>query len=234
MTRTVPSATTDDTGTSVYLLRLSYWDGAVQQEVRLTDATVNISANVGGGPETWQGTGLLMNVAAVTEGSDLNIGGVQLTFDGVNQSIISIIMSNQFRNQPVEVYKAWFNPTTGVIVGSPLKLFVGYQNEPYSIGETSTDNPDAVSVTTKIISRVTKTTAENVVLSNVDSHYGYIQRSPLTDTAAEFFYFTPSIVGIDVHWGGKTLHPNAGGYINPNPGYPIPGSGAGAGPWGNY
>jgi hypothetical protein len=237
MPRTIAGATQTaidaDTGVAVYLIRLQYWDGAVTQEVRLTDAPMDLDVQVDAteGIVTWTGTGLLMSVTAVSEGSDLDIGSVNLTFDGVNQTIISVIMGNQFRNQKAEIYKAWYDSATGAIQGSPITMFIGYQNEPYTIGETSTDDADAVSVSTTVISRVTKTTSENVVLTNMDSHFKYIQRAGLLDTTAEFFYYTPSLIGESITWGGRTLHPNAGSYIPKGPYGTIPGSGAGAGPY---
>jgi hypothetical protein len=185
-------------------MRINYWDGAVQQEVRLTDAPVDLSVDVGGGTETWAGTGLLMHVSRVIEGDDMDATGVDITFDGVDQTVIAILMSNQFRGQPIEVYKVWYNEATGAVIGTPLTLFIGYQNDPYTIGETSTDNPDAVSVTTRGINRLTKVTAENVTLSNPYSHLGYLNRGGVADTTASFWIMVPEIMGLDINWGGPT------------------------------
>lgn len=203
MTRIVPTATSDDTGTSIYLLRIAYWDGAAQ-EVRLTDAPIDVSVQVDASPETWTGTGLLMSVANVSEGSDLDISGVDLIFDGVDQTVIAILMSNQFRGQPIEVWKAWFNASSGSVIGSPMLLFKGYQNEAYTIGETSTENPDAVSVSTRAISRMSRITAENVVLTNPVSHLNMLVRGGLTDTTANFWAIVPTIINKDVYWGQET------------------------------
>ena len=203
MTRTVPTATSDDTGTSIYLLRISYWDGT-DQEVLLTDAPIDVSVQVGASPETWTGTGLLMSVANVSEGSDLDVSGIDITFDGVDQTIIAILMNNQFRGQPIEVWKAWFDAGSGAVIGSPLLLFKGYQNEAYTIGESSTDNPDAVSVSTRATSRMSRVTAENVVLTNPVSHLNMLVRGGLTDTTANFWAIVPTIINKDVYWGKDT------------------------------
>lgn len=201
MTRTVPSVTVDDVGVSVYLVRANYWDGAAQQEIRLTDAPVDLSVDVGSGAETWTGTGLLMSVSAVTEGSDFDISGVDITFDGVDQTIISVIMGNQFRGQPIEIYKVWYDIDTAAIVGSPLMLFKGYQNEAYAIGETNTDNPDSVAVSTRAISLMSRVENENAVLTNPVSHLNMLTRGGLADTTANFWTIVPSLVGQDVYWG---------------------------------
>ena len=137
---------TDDRGVSVYLLRISYWDGATTEEVLFTDAPVTLSVDVneGAGAETWLGTGILVSVSTVTEGTDLDATAVDLTFDGVDTSVIAIILGNQFRSQPIEIWKAWYDPDDASISGTPILYFRGYQNDPYSVGETSTDLPDAV------------------------------------------------------------------------------------------
>jgi hypothetical protein len=204
MTRTVSAATTDDTGTSIHLVRINYWDGAAQQEVRLTDAPMDVSVTVGAVPETWVGAGILMSVANVTEGSDFDVSGLDIMFDGVNQTVIAIIMNNHFRNQPIEIWKAWFDNASGAVVGSPMLLFKGHQNEAYTIGESSTDAPDAVSVSTRAISLLSRVNSENVVLTNPVSHLNMLIRGGLSDTTANFWAIVPTIVGIDIYWGQAT------------------------------
>ena len=143
-----------DTGHSVYLLRLQYRTAAgASAEARLTNAPVDLDVEVesGLGVETWVG-GLMLNVAVVTESDDLDASGVDLTLDGVNQTIIAVLMDNHFRGQNATVYKGWFDPDAGTLLGSyPLLMFRGLQNEAYNISETSTDLPDAVQVTTRVL-----------------------------------------------------------------------------------
>lgn len=196
----VRDAAEADYGYSAYLVRLKYWNGASQSEVKLTDAPVDLSVDVGSGAETWTGTGLLMSVSAVSEGSDLDVGGVDIVFDGVSQAVIAIVMSNGFRGQPISVYKVWVN-SDGSVAGTPALLFSGYQNAPYSIGETGTDNPDAVSVSTRATNRLTSLQNENVVLTNPQSHLAYTQRAGLADLTANFWIFVPEITGLAIYWG---------------------------------
>ena len=216
MTRTIgTNPVTADRGTTIFLMRINYWN-VTQQEVRLTDAPVDLTVDVGSGSEVWTGTGLLMNVSQVSEGADMDVSGIDITFDGVDQTVMGIILNNQFRGQPIEIYKAWYDTADGLIEGTPLLYFKGYQNEPYSLGETSTDNPDAVSVSTRAISLLTKTTAENVVLANPTSHFNMLQRFGTADTTANFWALVPTIVDIEVSWGE---HGSTGGN---NPHYTPP------------
>ncbi len=227
---------TDDRGVSVYLLRISYWDGAAPQEIRFTDAPVSLSVDVGapGGAETWVGTGILVGVSNVTEGTDLDATAVNITFDGVDTSIIAIILGNQFRSQPIEIWKVWYDPDDATIAGTPLLYFRGYQNDPYSVGESSTDLPDAVQVGTRCISLITRTNAENTVLSNPQSHLNMLERGGLADATANFWTWVPAIVDLAIYWGENPPSPPNGPYQGPTGDhyYPIPGSGAGAGPYG--
>lgn len=196
-----------DTGHSVYLIRLEYRTGAgASEEVRLTNAPVDLSLEVesGLGAETWNG-GLLLNVAVVTESDDLDASGVDVTLDGVNQTIIAVLMDNHFRGQNATIYKGWYDPSAGTLLGSyPLLMFRGLQNEAYNVSETSTDLPDAVQVTTRVIGRVTRPGSENVVRTNPEAHLSYLVRGGLSDTTANFFIFTAQVAGLPVYWGQAT------------------------------
>lgn len=207
MARTIGTNTpTADRATTVYLVRLNYWN-TTTQEARFTDAPLDLSIDVGDGLETWVGSGLIISVSAVTEGSDLDVSGVDITFDGVDQTVIGIIMNNHFRHQPIEVYKAWFDPDSGAIEGTPVLYFKGYQMEPYSVGETSTDNPDAVSVSTRCTNLLTRTTSENTVMTNPQSHLNMLNRIPgNTDVTANFFIHIPTILDLDVYWGEEKVN----------------------------
>jgi len=195
------TATESDSSYSIYLIRIGYWDGANVQEVLLTSAPIDLSVDVGGGAETWIGTGLLMNVSDITDSADMDASGVNIVFDGVNQTIIAILMGNQFRGQPIEIYKAWFDASDGAVLGSPALLFDGFQLDPYTISETSTDEPDAVSVTTRATNRLTSLRNENVVLTNPTSHLNYLVRGGLSDTTANFWILVPEIDGLQQFWG---------------------------------
>jgi len=172
-------------------------------------------------------------VSEVAESPDLDSHGMDITFDGVDQTIISILMSNHTRGQRMWCWKAWYNVTTAALEGSAVRIFDGYQNERYTIGETSTDNPDAVQVTTRVVSRVTRVGDERTTVTNVVSHNEMLERSGDSPANQDTFWvFVPSLVNKDVHWGkivttpGAPYYPpggpNAPGVI-PGPGGPTPG-----------
>lgn len=191
----------------VQLIRLKYWTGSVENEIRLCDASSDLDINVGAGLETWIGSGLLISISAVDESSDLDESGVDLAFDGVDQSIISIILNNHFRGREVEVWRVWLEPSTGKqqttpSVATPILMFKGFQNETYQIGESFTDNPDAVAVSTRIVGSISRVADQREVRSNMMSHNEMIENAGLTD-GDTFFQNVPRIDGVEIFWGRK-------------------------------
>jgi len=75
---------------------------------------------------------------------------------------------------------------------------------PYTVSETSTDEPNAVSVTTRATNRLTSLRNENVVLTNPTSHLNYLVRGGLSDTTANFWILVPEIDGLQQFWGEST------------------------------
>lgn len=237
MTRTIAGATQtaidSDTGVSVYLIRLQYGDGLGGiTDTRFTNATgtLNLDVGDGSGAQDFLGTGFIINVSEVTESGDLDADGMDITFDGVGQEIISIIMGNHFRGHKSWIYKAWYDTGAGTVLGSPVLLFDGYQNERYTIGETSTDLPDVVQVSTRMVSRVTRVGDEKIVVSNVTSHNELLERGGITPVNPDGFWrWVPSLMNKEVVWGNRPISsvPYSGGYlgrdVTPGPGGPTTG-----------
>lgn len=190
-----------------HLIRLKYWDGGAEQEIRLTDAvdTLDIDLNTGNNVETWQGTGLLFSIAMVEESSDLDAPGVDIVFDGVDQSIISIIMNNDFRGREAEVWRVWLDPALGtqVATANPVQLFSGLQNEAYTITESfNIDDPNAVVVGTRLVGSISRVSDQSNVLSSTISHNEMNERAGLA-TGDTFFQNIPVIDGVEIFWGRK-------------------------------
>lgn len=187
----------------VHLIKLKYWDGATEQSVLLTDAVDDLTFDVGAGPETFQGTGLLLSIGTTSESSDLDAPGVDIVFDGVSQTIISVIANNQFRGRPVTVWRVWLDPDTGEIASpgtGPVMLFDGFQNEPYTISESFTEDPDAVSVSTRAVGSLVTTTRNRAVKSNPVSHNEMLESAGVA-TGDTFFRHVSSLQNKEVYWG---------------------------------
>ena len=209
----------------VHLIRLKYWDGAAEQEVRLTDAVsdLDIDINPTSTVETWTGSGVLFSISSVAESADLDEPGVDLVFDGVDQAIISVIMNNNFRGRQIEVWRVWLDPALGtqVATAKPIKLFDGFQNEQYSVSESFTFGPDAVQVATRAVGSVSRLNNRRNVLTNPISHNEMLDEASLV-TGDTFFQNVSAIQGREIFWGRKGHQPPSGaepwnGYIPFNP-----------------
>ncbi len=190
-----------------HLARIFYWDGGNEQEIRLTSAVTDLSIDVGdgAGPETWTGSGIFMSVSGVDESVDLDAPGMDIIFDGVDTTISAIIMGNDFRGRQITIWRVWIDPTTGLIKSpgtGPIQLFDGFQDEGYIIGETLTDNPDLVSVSTRAVGLMSRVVDESLVKTNVTSHNEMLERAGLStgDTAMQNVV---AIAGVEIFWGRK-------------------------------
>lgn len=192
-----------DVATTIHLVELKYWNGATENTLRLTDAVSNIDADVGAGVVTFQGTGVLFSIGKFSESTDMDEPGVDIAFDGVDQTIISVIMNNQFRGRKITVWRAFLDEATGQLEDTPILLFDGYQNSPYSIGESMTDEPDAVSVTTRGVSRLTLLGSNRPVKTNVLGHRDMLRRWSYYAGALDstLFVTASTVEGRRVFWG---------------------------------
>lgn len=206
MARTVSSGATADNSTVVNLIKLYYWDGDSEESVSLCDAAHDIDVDVGAGVETFIGSGLALSVSSIEESTDFAGMGVDVSLDGVDQSIITIVLSNQMRGRPMKIWKAWFNDSTGAIIGSPLLVFDGLQNEPYTITSSqNVDEPGTVTVGTRAITKLTRINFLRAVYSNVKSHNDMIERDGGT-TGDTFFHNVHKLNNRKIQWGSKSTY----------------------------
>lgn len=187
---------------TVRLIELTYWDGSSEQELYLTDASQDIDATVDGSPQTFTGTGGLLDYPGMRESEDTKEQGVDLTLSGVDQTTVAIILSNQFRGRLVRIWEAKYDVASGTIVDSPQLQFEGFQNDPYEMEEEPGEDgqPGTARITTRVVSRLGSGEARRVVKTNLTSHQEMLERAGLTadDT---FFQNVPAITNREVYWG---------------------------------
>lgn len=182
-----------------HVIKLNYYNGSTEQTLKLSTASQDIDVDVGSGTETFSGTGVLMGISNIDESADMDAPGVDITFDGVDQTIISVILSNQFRGRKIKAWRIWLDPSDGSVLES-IMVFDGYQNEAYSVSESQTELPDAVAVSTRCVSRLTKFNATRSVKTNVTSHNELLERAGVA-TGDLGFEFVPAIQDKEVYWG---------------------------------
>lgn len=100
------------------------WFFAGTQSLWMTDAAVDLSWD----GHTWVRNHLL-GFSDITESMDLELPRATVTFSGVDQSGIAIILQNEFLNRPAKIYKALLTESLSVIA-DPLLLFYGRMDAP--------------------------------------------------------------------------------------------------------
>lgn len=208
MTRDLSSSQkTEATSTSaaaVHLLELVYFDDGTssESEVHFTTASQDITATIDGGDITFSGVGGFLEWSGVSEDTDDSAQGVDLKLDGVDQTVISAILNNQFRGRPVRIWRAWLEPSGGNIVDSPLLIFRGKQLGSYDVTENWGDDGSegTVTIETRVMSRMAELQQTTPVKTNLDSHDRMLARAGLS-TGDTFFQNIPAINGKRIFWG---------------------------------
>lgn len=196
MTRTLATgmaaAVAAETGEVVHLIELNSSDGATY----LSTAATNISWD----SKTWTAIGGALGFDTVQETGDTAAQGVRVTFSGVDQTIISTILTYHMRGRVGKIYLAHL--TGGAVVATPIEIFTGYWNDSWNIKETRGAS-GTVTVSTRIVSRIAALEYSNPVRANLNSHRELIRRGGFATSAYGdlFFEFLPDLVGKPLSWG---------------------------------
>ncbi len=200
MTRTLNSPVDDVRGEFVYLYELVHSGGTV----RWTNASVDIVALT----FTWTAIGGGLVHGVIQETGERRSQGVELNLYGVDQTLISIVLGNNFRGYPFKIYLLHFDPDTGV-QDTPDLLLEGRQNSDFTIVETRDPENAEVGGTVEVTTRITADLAEIdqvvSVRASVASHEEMIRRSGVASPDDKFFERVPTLVGVDISWGEDTV-----------------------------
>ncbi|MBT7913572.1 hypothetical protein HN588_06675 [Candidatus Bathyarchaeota archaeon] len=94
------------------------------------------SRNLDWDGNTYLAVGNLLGVGNISESAEFQIQKLDLALSGVDQSLVSLFINNNYLDQPVSVYMAFIN--NGAVVISPSLLFKGNMD---SI--TMSEDPDS-------------------------------------------------------------------------------------------
>lgn len=185
----------------VHLLELQYSTSVV----RISTGSRDIDWN----GLTWNAVGGHLVVGQLEESGD----GVALDLQlgGIDQSIVSILLSENFRGQPVRLYQAHLDQSAGT-VEAELLFPDGLQLDSYQVEENVTRGaPITVTIRTRVMHRLTQDEFRGI-RANTMSH----QRHFPGDT---FFQHVPALTArmANLLWGVPSPHPRT------------PGSGTGGG-----
>ena len=88
---------------------------------------------------TWIGAGNLGQISPVGENVDLQAQGVSLSLAGIDPSLISTALGEQYQGKPAQIWFCPLNTDTGQLIGTPIRIFGGrIDTMDIEVGETAT------------------------------------------------------------------------------------------------
>jgi len=136
--------------------------------IYLTNAPFDITSSVSGSSRTYITNGHLKNITGINETNKPTKNSLQLTLSGVDQTYISIALSENIINTEVYIYRGFLD-ANNALISDPFLLFFGTIDE-YRINDN--------------------TTTANLVL-NLTSHWGNFEKTSgrvTTDNSQQRFF----------------------------------------------
>lgn len=152
---------------------------------------------------TWQAVGGGLEIGGVEESGDLKGQGVDIVLAGVDLSLISTLLSQEYRGRTLDVWQAILDQTLGTVVET-IKLFDGLQLDSFQVEERiEHGRPLSATIRTRGQHRLSKAEFRGI-RSNVHSHQQYFPG----DT---FFSHAPSLTDVITFWGPQPIRLGSGG-----------------------
>ena len=93
---------------------------------------------------TYTASSLLLGVSDVSESSEVAVDSVTVAFTGADQTIISLLLNNDYMDKEAEIYKGFLN-SSQALISDPMLLFKG-RIESFSIEEDATNSQVSISI----------------------------------------------------------------------------------------
>ena len=181
----------------VWLLELTAAGGTL----RFTSAPEDQAWN----SQTWTAIGGDMTFEEASETDDMASQRVGITLSGVDQSIISEILTDDYRGQACILYFGQVQHSTGAVIDDPIAVFTGLLNESWSIKELNPERgPGTVRISTAVVGEISGRGWHAAVRTNLQSHQDMLDRAGLSVTDT-FFKTVPDIANKHLKWGGHTV-----------------------------
>ena len=136
--------------------------------IYLTNASFDITSSISGSSRTYLSNGHLKNITGVNETNQPTKNTLSLSLSGVDQSYVSVALSENIINDDVHIYRGYLD-NNNALISDPFLLFYGTIDE-YKISDN--------------------TTTANLILS-VTSHwgnFGKISGRTTTDNSQQRFF----------------------------------------------
>lgn len=197
-------------GERIHLYQFEHSGGTIY----LTDASTDIDWN----GQTWTSFGGLLIHDQVQETSDTDAQSVSVELSNVDQSIIAVILANDFRWQIARIYTAWL--LDGDVVADPEEIFRGRQSGAYEFAEVYPEVSGVTGKTANIRTTLTSGLSDLIgyraVKTNGDSFREFLKRIGLSTTDT-FMDRVEGLADKEILWGsesvtGGSLRGRGGGY----------------------
>lgn len=129
---------------------------------------------------TYTASSLFLGLSEVTESSEVAVNSLTLKFTGADQTIISLLLSNDYMDKVVNVYRGFLDDSQALI-SSPFLLFEG-RIENFNIDEDENNSNVLISVAShwadfdKIKTRKTNSNSQKLYFPN-DKGFDYASQS---------------------------------------------------------
>ena len=115
---------------------------------------------------TYTASSLFLGSSEVTEESNVAVDSITIAFTGADQTIISLLLNNQYMDKDVEVYKGFLN-SSQALIADPFLMFKG-RIESFSLQEVEQSSQVSISIASnwadfeKIAGRKTNTSSQEL------------------------------------------------------------------------
>ena len=183
MSRTVPaallSALSGDEIEVFYAVDLAFDSGNLRLWTGYGDKTIN--------SQTYTGTGNLLTIDGLEEASDLSARGTTLTLSGLDSTIVTYALTEEYQGRLVTIYWGVGNET--------VEVFSGYMDK-----MTIQDAGDNATISLSVESRLITLERANVRRYTSESHAGVRTAKGLTG-ADTFFDWVTKLQDKQIVWG---------------------------------
>ncbi|KKN44564.1 hypothetical protein LCGC14_0691680 [marine sediment metagenome] len=100
---------------------------------------------------TWSAVGGILQIGAVEEAQSPKNAGMDIALAGIDQTIVSALLSAHYRGRSLKLWRAYLDQATGLIIVDPVPLIDHLQLEGYRIEENiSRGSPLTVTIKTRV------------------------------------------------------------------------------------
>ena len=177
MSRTLTSGmtavTTADVVRPAYFVRMVFDSGESPNVLNIWNGIGDLAY----GGNTYTGTGDLLSISQITETSDIQATGINVSLTGVKTSFIAIAKDHEYQGRPLSVSLGAFD-ASGDLIADPVIVFSGFMDT-MTISESGAYSSIGISVENKLVSfertKVRRYTAEDQKIDHpTDKGFEYV------------------------------------------------------------